>query len=49
MSEYSRRAFEFRIAARVLAESCESCLQREFDYYVEDTFVCESCAWWGDA
>jgi len=49
MSEYSRRAFEFRIAARVLAESCESCLQREFDYYVEDTFVCDSCAWWGDA
>jgi hypothetical protein len=44
MSEYSRMAFEYRIAARVIAESCESCEQREFDYYLHDTFVCESCA-----
>ena len=32
-----------RIAARVIAESCESCLQREFDFLIHDTFVCESC------
>jgi hypothetical protein len=44
MSEYSRMAFEYRIAARVIAESCDSCEQREFDYYLHDTFVCESCA-----
>ena len=44
MSEYSRMAHEFRIAARVIAESCESCLQREFDYLLHDAFVCESCA-----
>ena len=44
MSEYSRMAHEFRIAARVIAQSCESCLQREFDFYLHDTFVCESCA-----
>ena len=43
MSEYSRMAHEFRIAARVIAESCESCLQREFDFLLHDTFVCESC------
>jgi hypothetical protein len=34
----------FRIAARVIAQSCESCEQREFDYLLHDTFVCESCA-----
>jgi hypothetical protein len=44
MSEYSRRAFEFRIAARILSESCESCERREFDFFIHDTFVCESCA-----
>ena len=33
----------FLIAARVIAESCESCLQREFDFLIHDTFVCESC------
>ena len=43
MSEYSRMAHEYRIAARVIAESCESCLQREFDFLIQDTFVCESC------
>ena len=43
MSEYSRMAHDFRIAARVIAESCESCLQREFDFLIHDTFVCESC------
>ena len=43
MSEYSRMAHEYRIAARVIAESCESCLQREFDFFIHDTFVCESC------
>ena len=43
MSEYSRMAHDYRIAARVIAESCESCLQREFDYLIHDTFVCESC------
>jgi hypothetical protein len=45
MSEYSRMALELRIAARIVAESCESCLRREFDYIIEDTFVCESCTW----
>ena len=45
MSEYSRRALEFRIIARIIGESCESCWQREFDYIIEDAFVCESCAW----
>jgi hypothetical protein len=40
-----RQAIESRIAARVIAESCESCLQREFDFIVEDAFVCETCAW----
>jgi hypothetical protein len=44
VSEYARMAFEYRIAARVIAESCESCEQREFDYLLHDTFVCESCA-----
>ena len=44
MSEYSRMAHEYRIAARVIAESCESCERREFDYLMHDTFVCESCA-----
>ena len=33
----------FRIAARVIAQSCESCEQREFDFLIYDTFVCESC------
>jgi ribosomal protein L37AE/L43A len=47
MSEYSRRALEYRIAARVIAESCESCERREFDHIVEDAFVCESCTWQG--
>jgi hypothetical protein len=42
-SEY-RDAMEGRVAARVIAESCESCLQREFDFYLHDAFVCESCA-----
>ena len=44
MSKYARMAHEYRIAARVIAESCESCWQREFDYLLHDTFVCESCA-----
>ena len=47
MSDYHRRAVEFRLAARIIAESCESCLQREFDFIQHDTFVCESCAWEG--
>jgi len=34
----------FRIAARVISQSCESCEQREFDFLLHDTFVCESCA-----
>jgi hypothetical protein len=34
----------FRIAARVIGQSCESCQQREFDFYLHDAFVCESCA-----
>ena len=42
-SDYSDR-LSFRIAARVIAQSCESCLRREFDYLFGDTFVCESCA-----
>jgi hypothetical protein len=37
----------YRLAARIIAESCESCEQREFDYYLHDTFVCETCAWEG--
>jgi hypothetical protein len=44
MSEYGRMAFEYRIAARVIAESCESCERREFDYLLHEAFVCESCA-----
>ena len=50
MSDYSRIAHEYRIAARVIAESCESCERREFDFLLHDpwertdTFVCESCA-----
>lgn len=47
MSEYHRRALEFRLAARIIAESCESCLQREFDYLIHNTFVCETCGWEG--
>jgi hypothetical protein len=43
MSEHAER-LRYRIAARVMAQSCESCLQREFDFYVHETFVCESCA-----
>jgi hypothetical protein len=43
MSEHAER-LRYRIAARVMAQSCESCLQREFDLYLHDTFVCESCA-----
>lgn len=40
-----RQAIEGRIAARIIAESCESCLQREFDYICDyGTFICESCA-----
>jgi hypothetical protein len=37
---YVRR---FDLDARILAESCESCLQRPFHYLHEDTFVCPSC------
>jgi len=44
MSEYSQRAYQFRIAARIISESCESCERREFDFFIHDTFVCESCA-----
>ena len=44
MSEYARMAHEYRIAARVIAESCESCERREFDFMIHDTFVCETCA-----
>jgi hypothetical protein len=47
MSEYHRRALEFRLAARIIGESCESCLRREFDFIIQDAFVCESCAWEG--
>ena len=47
MSDYHRRALEYRIAARIMSESCESCLQREFDHIIEDAFVCETCAWEG--
>ena len=39
-----REEIRFRIAARIIAESCESCLQREFDFIIQDAFVCESCA-----
>jgi ribosomal protein L37AE/L43A len=45
MSEYHKRAMQDRVAARIIAESCESCERREFDYIVHDTFVCESCTW----
>jgi len=48
MSEYHRNAMEFRIAARIVGESCESCERREFEFYIEDTFVCGTCAWWED-
>jgi hypothetical protein len=47
MSEYHRAAMQQRLAARIIAESCESCLQREFDFIIHDAFVCETCAWEG--
>lgn len=47
MSEHHRNAMRQRIAARIIAESCESCLRREFDFIQGDTFVCQSCAWEG--
>jgi hypothetical protein len=47
MSDYYRNAMQQRLAARVISESCESCLQREFDFIIEDAFVCETCAWEG--
>jgi hypothetical protein len=47
MSEYYRDAMQYRLAARIIGESCESCMQREFDFIILDTFVCESCAWEG--
>jgi hypothetical protein len=47
MSEYHRDAMQYRLAARIIGESCESCLQREFDFIIEDAFVCETCAWEG--
>jgi hypothetical protein len=46
MSEYQHRVSTYRIAARIMAHSCESCEQREFDYLIEDAFVCETCAYW---
>jgi hypothetical protein len=46
MSEHRKR-LEFRLAARIMNESCESCMQREFDFIIEDAFVCETCAWEG--
>jgi hypothetical protein len=46
MSEYSRRDLELRLTTRIMQQSCESCLQREFDYIIEDALVCETCAWW---
>ena len=43
--EKARYILQFQLAARILAESCESCLQREFDYVCDyGTFICESCA-----
>ena len=47
MSEYHDRAMQYRLEARIISESCESCMQREFDFIIEDAFVCESCAWEG--
>jgi hypothetical protein len=46
MSEYHKRGMRDRVAARIISESCESCEQREFDYLIEDAFVCETCAYW---
>jgi hypothetical protein len=43
----ARYVWRFELAARIIAESCESCLQREFDFIIEDAFVCETCAWEG--
>jgi len=43
MSEHAER-LRYRIAARVMAQSCECCEKREFDFYLNETFVCESCA-----
>jgi hypothetical protein len=39
-----RDRIHFAVAAQLLAISCESCEKREFDFYLHDTFVCESCA-----
>ena len=39
----ARYVYQFRLAARILSQSCESCERREFDFLLHDTFVCESC------
>jgi len=40
----ARYVYQSRLAARILSESCESCLQRQFEYVcVWGTFVCTEC------
>jgi hypothetical protein len=34
----------FILAALCIGVSCESCGQREFDFVIHGTLVCESCA-----
>ena len=34
----------FVMAALCISVSCESCCQREFDFVIHGTLICESCA-----
>jgi len=42
--DMERFEMQVNLSARILAESCESCLQREFKYVcIWGTFVCAEC------
>jgi len=42
--EMERYEISVNLSARIRAESCESCLQRQFEYVcVWGTFVCTEC------
>lgn len=39
--------YEPGLSARILGESCESCMRAEFEYVcIWGTFVCRGCAPW---
>jgi len=45
--EMERYEISVNLSARILAESCESCMQAEFEYVcIWGTFVCRGCAPW---